>query len=101
MLLAGDPRPRSPSGPEVKGTSQWELPVIDSSETGHGPNDTRYKADGTFREGQGQGIFRLYSEETTGAITGYSWSNLPNSQYFDLVARPLVIGRLDAALILN
>ena len=96
MVVAGLPQGRPPSKPEISGTEQWEVPVIDSSESGHGPKDTRYIETGTFREGLGQGTFRLYSQ-FSGKVTGYAWSNFTNSDYFDMTTRPLVIGRLDLA----
>lgn len=50
--------------PYVDGTVQWSVPVIDSSESGHGTTDTRHKrgADGRNHDGLGRGVFRLVGE---------------------------------------
>lgn len=93
MLVAGLPAPHRNSKPEVEGTEQWEVSVIDSSESGHGKTDTRRRPDGTFGDGVGQGILRLYTK-TNGEIVGYSWSTLGVSEYYDQTTRQLVIGRL-------
>src|SRR5262249_50702701 len=49
MLVASPPRLRKASKPLVDGTQQWEVEVIDSSRSGHGPADTRRNADGSMR----------------------------------------------------
>jgi hypothetical protein len=93
MLVADVPRQRKSSKPEIETTEQWEVSVIDSSESGHGKTDTRRKADGTFGQGVGQGILRLYTNHN-GEIVGYTWSTFANSDYYDQTSRQLVIGRL-------
>jgi hypothetical protein len=93
MLIAGVPTRRRASKPEVEGTEQWEVSVIDSSESGHGKTDTRHRPDATFGEGVGQGILRLYAN-SSGEIVGYSWSTFAISDYYDQTTRQLVIGRL-------
>jgi len=93
MIIAGTPTSRKSTKPEIDGTEQWEVSVIDSSESGHGKTDTRHKPDGTFGQGVGQGILRLYSR-SGGEIVGYSWSTLTVSDYYDKDTRQLVIGRL-------
>jgi hypothetical protein len=93
MLVSGMPRQHAGSAPLVAGTIQWEVPIIDSSMSGHGKADTRRKADGTSRTGLGAGVLRLYSK--MGTVVGYSWSVLAASEYHDGKTRPLVIGRLD------
>jgi hypothetical protein len=94
MLGAGLPQAYSPGQPNIKNTRQWEVPVIDSSESGHGKTDTRRKPDGTFGQGVGQGIFRLYTDNA-GKPVGYAWSIFDDSVYYDQASRPLDIGRLD------
>jgi hypothetical protein len=94
MLVAGVPGRHPSSKPEVNNTIQWEVPVIDSSESGHGKTDTRRKPDGTFGQGVGEGVFRLYSD-SAGKAVGYTWSIFEDSDYYDQAARPLIIGRLD------
>lgn len=93
MLIADVPVSHKASKPEVEGTDQWEVSVIDSSESGHGKNDTRHKPDATFWQGVGQGTLRLYTK-SGGEIVGYSWSPLSVSDYYDQTTRQLVIGRL-------
>jgi hypothetical protein len=93
MIIAGVPTARKASKPEVDGTEQFEVSVIDSSESGHGRTDTRRKQDGTFGDGVGQGVFRLYASPN-GEIVGYTWSTFANSDYYDQNTRQLVIGRL-------
>lgn len=96
MLITGLPQSRTPTAPQVKNTLQWDIPVIDSAQSGHGKEDTRRNPDGTFREGLGQGIFRVYTD-ADGKLAGYSWSDLTVSQYYDRDTRPFIIGRVDPA----
>lgn len=94
MMMANGPATlRSSTLPFVTGTVQYEIQVIDSSQTGHGPTDTRLMEDGTYSPGAGIGIFRLYTN-STGVIKGYTWSTYNNSQYYDLNTRPIIVGRL-------
>jgi len=94
LLIEGLPGPHKASKPEVEGTEQWEVSVIDSSESGHGKTDTRHKPDGKFGQGVGQGILRLYTRPG-GEIVGYAWSTFVISEYYDQTTRQLVIGRLN------
>jgi hypothetical protein len=93
MLIEDLPVRRKSSKPEVEETEQWEVSVIDSSESGHGRTDTRRQPDGSFGQGVGQGILRLYTK-AGGQIVGYTWSTFANSDYYDQTVRQLVIGRL-------
>jgi hypothetical protein len=97
MIVAGTPTWRKATKPEIDGTEQWEVSVIDSSESGHGKTDTRHKPDGTFGQGVGQGILRIYTTPD-GQIIGYTWSALSVSDYYDKSTRQLVIGRLNKPL---
>jgi hypothetical protein len=97
MIVNDVPTPRKASKPEVEGTEQWEVSVIDSSESGHGKMDTRRKPDGSFGDGVGQGILRIYSNRN-GEIVGYTWSTFAVSDYYDQNTRGLVIGRLQLPL---
>ena len=92
MIIAETPVTRKPTKPDIDGTEQWEISIIDSSESGHGKTDTRHKPDATFGSGVGQGIFRIYAKPN-GYIVGYTWSTFANSDYYDLATRHLVIGR--------
>src|SRR5262249_1156110 len=93
MLAASVAKPRESSKPIIPGTKQWEVTVIDTSRSGHGPNDTRRTEDGDSHEGLGSGVLRLYTDKT-GAVAGYTWSTFSNSEFFDQDERPLRIGRL-------
>ena len=97
MIVNDVPSRRKPSKPEVDGTDQWEVSVIDSSESGHGKTDTRRKPDGSFGDGVGQGVLRIYTGSGN-QIVGYTWSTLGVSDYYDQNTRQLVIGRLQLPL---
>ena len=73
MMATGPVSPRTATAPYVSGTTQYVVEVIDSSQTGHGPTDTRLRPDGTWQTGVGIGILRLYAD-ATGTIVGYTWS---------------------------
>ncbi|HEX3527453.1 MAG TPA: hypothetical protein VH988_10320 [Thermoanaerobaculia bacterium] len=94
LLAASRPEPRRATEPVVPGTVQYELTVIDSSHTGHGPTDTRHYAKGKFHTGVGEGLFRLYAGPD-GKIAGYSWSVTKASEFYAPGERELVIGRLN------
>lgn len=96
MIVAEQPRRRQATGTIVDGTEQWEITVIDSSESGHGKTDTRRTADGTFGQGVGKGVFRLYTD-ARGNLIGYAWSTFANSDYHGQDDRHLVVGRLKVA----
>src|ERR1019366_9410017 len=95
MLVIETPRRINPSPPYLDNTVQWSVPVIDSSETGHGPTDTRHKrgADGHDHDGLGRGIFRLYADGQ-GPPTGFSWSTAKVSHFVAPDDEHLVLGRL-------
>ena len=94
LLAASRPEGRHATEPIVDGTRQYELSVIDSSHTGHGPTDTRHYAKGKFHSGVGEGLFRLYAGPD-GKLVGYSWSVTKASQVYTPSERNLVIGRLN------
>jgi hypothetical protein len=95
LLVVGDPRPRESTAPKVPGTTQWEVPVIDQSRSGHGKADTRRRPGGSFAPGLGRGVLRVYADES-GKVAGYSWSTGPGSRFRPQADRHLVIGRLRA-----
>ena len=95
MLVAEPPRRAKSTKPEIQGTEQWEVAVIDSSKSGHGKTDTRRRDDGTFGSGVGEGVFRIYANRD-GRIAGYAWSTFANSEYYDERQRHLVVGRMDS-----
>jgi hypothetical protein len=93
MLAETVPVVRTASSPLVNGTTQYEVTVLDSSESGHGPTDTRLHSNGTWGNGAGRGVLRLYAD-SQGLITGYTWSTYSNSAYYAQNVRNLVVGRL-------
>jgi hypothetical protein len=94
LLAASRPSERRATEPVVSGTKQYELTVIDSSHTGHGPTDTRHYAKGKFHNGVGEGLFRLYANPD-GTLAGYSWSVTKASEFYAPAERHLVVGRLN------
>lgn len=95
MLVTEAPRRMIPSPPYVEGATQWSVTVIDSSESGHGPTDTRHKrgAGGRDHDGLGRGVFRLYSN-AAGEVAGFSWSMTKASRFVAPEDEHLVLGRL-------
>lgn len=78
--------------PIVPNTIQWEVTVIDSSKSGHGVQDTRFR-NGNVQPGLGKGIFRVYTDQE-GNLVGYTMSTSPISKYYDFETRHIYIGRL-------
>ena len=76
-------------------TDQWDVPVIDSSESGHGKQNTRRRDDGKFNRGVGQGTMRIYTD-ADGKVAGYTWSDESVSTYRSKPDYDLVVGRLNA-----
>ena len=93
MLAASRAEKHPASAPLENGTVQWELPVVDSSKSGHGPTDTRREANGTFHTGVGAGVFRIYAN-ADGQIVGYAWSTVGASKFESASERKVVVGRL-------
>jgi hypothetical protein len=93
MLVAEKPQEIHEHDPIVPDTEQYLVVVIDSSASGHGPRDTRHRADGSFTGGIGRGEFRIYAN-SEGGIVGYAWSDGSKSEYECSPSRDLVAGRL-------
>ncbi|HZZ27366.1 MAG TPA: hypothetical protein VFE46_05100 [Pirellulales bacterium] len=95
MLAAERPINIQPKAPLVAGTQQWTVTVIDSSESGHGPTDTRHGKGpgGKDHDGVGSGVLRLYTD-AQGQIVGFSWSTLTSSEFKKPTDENLMIGRL-------
>jgi hypothetical protein len=74
---------------------QWEVSIIDSSHSGHGPTDTRHAKgkDGKDHDGLGEGELRLYAD-SQGHITGFSWSTASASKFIQPSEEHAVVGRL-------
>ncbi len=95
MLVAGLPKKIEPKKPLTEGMDQWEVTIIDSSMSGHGPTDTRHKSGegGKDHTGLGQGILRVYTKNN-GEIGGWTWSSTASSAFKDIKEEHLVLGRL-------
>lgn len=95
MIAADRPHTMGFKPPEVLGTTQWAVTVIDSSRSGHGPTDTRHKkgADGKDHDGVGEGVFRIYTKDD-GKIVGFGWSTLANTTFKEPKDEHLVVGRI-------
>jgi hypothetical protein len=93
MVVTSPPVQRAPTAPLVPGTSQYEVSIIDSSSSPHGPADTRELGGGAFDTGVGEGTFRLYVD-SLGAIVGHTWSTEAASTYYNQNERSLTVGRL-------
>ena len=100
LLVVAAPQPHAASKPFLNGTTQWDVTIVDSSESGHGKDDTRRLADGSFHDGVGRGVMRLYANNA-GAVVAYTWSDFADSELYDRTARPLAIGRLDPQFVLR
>lgn len=91
-IVEAAPVLRAATAPLVSGTQQYEIHIIDSTRKGHGAGDSRLKADGTWVEGAGRGIIRLYAD-ASGAITGHTWSLSPYSTHYAVSFRSVTVGR--------
>jgi hypothetical protein len=95
MLVAARPEQLAQGTKPVKpGTSQWRVTVIDSSESGHGPSDTRHAhgANGKDHDGLGEGVFRVYAD-AAGDPVGFAWSTVGASKFKAPEEEELLIGR--------
>jgi hypothetical protein len=95
MLVSDRPRRIAPEEPVAAQTEQWEVPVIDSSQSGHGPTDTRHRRgpNGKDHDGLGSGVLRIYSD-SEGRVAGFSWSTSRVSKFVAPDDEHLAIGRL-------
>jgi hypothetical protein len=95
MLVARLPQRIKAKKPIVEGTEQWEVTVIDSSQSGHGTTDTRHGKgkEGKDHDGLGQGTLRLYADKQ-GQILGFSWSTQSVSKFKEPDQEHIVVGRL-------
>jgi hypothetical protein len=95
MIAASTATLREASAPLRAGTQQYEIAVIDSANSGHGPTDTRRRDGGGWTTGVGRGILRLYGRDDD-TIDGYAWSTSAHSLFRPSSVRKLAIGRLEA-----
>jgi hypothetical protein len=98
MLVVAKPKKHPASDEIIKHTTQWEVPIMDETRSGHGETDSRYKGKNkgkrVYPPGLGTGSLRLYTHKD-GTMEGYSWSLDRSSKHYDTQEVPLVIGRLD------
>lgn len=86
--------------PLFAGTTQWKVPIMDSTSTAHGCTDTRWAGTcvplaGSMDPGAGRGSIRLYTDTGTGNLLGYTWSvTASNTSYYSPLVRPYRVGRL-------
>lgn len=88
------------SVPVVQGTRQWAVPIIDSTGSPHGKDDTRLVrgADGKTETvtGLGMGTLRVYTD-SAGVIVGHTWGPGSKSKYWPTEDREVRVGRVDEA----
>lgn len=88
------------SVPMVQGTRQWAVPIIDSTGSPHGKDDTRLVrgADGKTEPvtGLGMGTLRVYTD-SAGVIVGHTWGPGSKSKYWPTEDREVRVGRVDEA----
>ena len=94
MLVVGAPERMHALPPYVDGTTQWSVAVVDSSESGHGPSDTRHKRGegGRDHDGLGRGVVRLYAD-ASGGVAGFSWSTVKDSRFVSPKDEHVALGR--------
>lgn len=92
-ILRRAPRVRLPLNPFVVGTFQYEVSVVDSTSTHHGPSDSRMSSGGRGDTGAGYGVMRVYTN-LWGSIVGHTWSTATTTTYYPTTQRQVVIGRL-------
>lgn len=92
-ILRRAPRIKLPVLPFVLGTFQYEVSIVDSTNTHHGPSDSRMSSGGRWATGAGYGVMRLYTN-TSGIIVGHTWSATTTTTYYPTALRKVAIGRL-------
>ncbi|KYF75294.1 hypothetical protein BE11_06755 [Sorangium cellulosum] len=92
-ILRRAPRLKLPVSPFVLGTFQYEVSVVDSTSSHHGPSDSRMSSGGRWATGAGYGVMRVYTS-TSDTIVGHTWSTAAGTAYYPTTARQIAIGRL-------
>jgi hypothetical protein len=96
MMVVSAPVLRTPTSPIIywpysfTATRQYEVTVIDCSNSGHGSTDERNQSP-TY-SGVGKGIFRIYTDQN-GVIAGHTWSTYSNSEYYSQYDRHIEVGK--------
>jgi hypothetical protein len=96
MMIAEQPEKITAKAPIVNGTQQWNVTIIDSTKSPHGPGDTRIQSDGSSSTGVGRGMIRIYTT-STGEVAGYTWSDGSKAKFEAEDDRNMAIGRLTVA----
>jgi hypothetical protein len=103
VMITALPTVRASTNPIVAGTTQWLLPITDSTTSPHGCTDTRYNGlaclPANFSAGAGEGDMRIYTDTATGDLRGYTWSTASSTtSYFSPAVRPYRVGRLNGLM---
>ena len=95
MIIAERPNMAAQQNAIAPQFDQWQIPVIDSSMSGHGPADSRHAQgeNGKDHDGLGKGVLCIYTDKDT-RVTGFSWSSMAKSEFKAPDDEHLVIGRL-------
>jgi hypothetical protein len=103
MMITGAPTVINPQvNPRYSGTTQYAVPIVDSTNSSHGCNaaypDSRWTGtcnDGRMTAGAGTGTIRVYADALTNVLLGYTWSvTSSTTSYYAPSKRPYRIGRL-------
>ena len=95
MIIAERPNMAATQNAIAPQFDQWQIPVIDSSMSGHGPADSRHAQgeNGKDHDGLGKGVLCIYTDKDT-RVTGFSWSSMAKSEFKAPDDEHVVIGRL-------
>lgn len=86
------PEKIAPKAPILEGTDQWNLTVIDSADSAHDRNDTRFVPKGDKKiTGVGRGSYRIYTDHS-GVPVGYA-IGFGGSKFNPISERPITIAR--------
>jgi hypothetical protein len=103
MMITGAPTVILPQvDPRYSGTTQYAVPIVDSTNSSHGCNpaypDSRWTGtcdNGYMTPGAGTAFIRVYTDSLTGVMLGYTWSvTKSRTSYYAPSKRPYQIGRL-------
>ncbi|MRG91733.1 hypothetical protein [Polyangium spumosum] len=120
VVIIGDPIDITPPTefytPYITGTTQWALPIADSTSSAHGFSPAYYDGGTDYSDSRwssstdpndpnnviwtftgsksGTAYMRLYADEVTGEITAHAWSVTATSEayVYDQTERPFAIG---------
>lgn len=97
MLVAARPHRMAKANVIAPQFDAWEVPIIDSSMSGHGPSDSRHGLglNGKDHDGLGRGVLCVFTDKDT-RVMGFSWSTGAKSEFKSPDDEHLVIGRLAA-----